>query len=153
VRLLVICVGKVRPPFADDSAHYERLLGRHARLEVTELSEAGVAPDRAPQALSSEGAAILKRVPDGAHVCALDRQGDLFTSEELADLLAERRMARADLCFVVGGPLGLDRTVLERSQQRLALGRVTLPHQLARVVLLEQLFRAHKILAGEPYHY
>jgi 23S rRNA (pseudouridine1915-N3)-methyltransferase len=62
-------------------------------------------------------------------------------------------MSRADLCFVVGGPLGLDRPVVERADRRLALGAITLPHQLARVVLLEQLFRAHKILAREPYHY
>jgi 23S rRNA (pseudouridine1915-N3)-methyltransferase len=62
-------------------------------------------------------------------------------------------MSRADLAFVVGGPFGLDRAVLERADSRLSFGPLTLPHQLARVVLLEQLFRAHKILAGEPYHY
>jgi 23S rRNA (pseudouridine1915-N3)-methyltransferase len=62
-------------------------------------------------------------------------------------------MARTDLAFVVGGPLGLDEAVLERADERLSFGPPTLPHQLARVVLLEQLFRAHKILAGEPYHY
>jgi 23S rRNA (pseudouridine1915-N3)-methyltransferase len=62
-------------------------------------------------------------------------------------------MSRADLAFVVGGPFGLDQAVLERADRRLSFGPLTLPHQLARVVLLEQLFRAHKILAGEPYHY
>ena len=153
MRLLLICVGKARQPFADDIAHYERLLGRHARLETIELAEAGESPERAARALASEGQAILRRVPDGAYACALDREGDQLSSEDLAAFLAERRMSRADLCFVVGGPLGLDRAVLERAGLRLALGRLTLPHQLARVVLLEQLFRAHKILAGEPYHY
>jgi 23S rRNA (pseudouridine1915-N3)-methyltransferase len=138
VRLLLICVGKIRPPFADDVAHYQRLLGRQARLEVTEVAD-------------SDG--ILKRIPDDAHVVVLDREGDQLTSEDLAAFIAERRLARADLCFVVGGPQGLESDVLERSQRRLALGRITLPHQLARVVFLEQLFRAHKILAGEPYHY
>jgi 23S rRNA (pseudouridine1915-N3)-methyltransferase len=138
VRLLLICVGKIRPPFVDDVAHYERLLGRQARLEVTELGE-------------SDG--ILKRIPEDAHVVALDREGEQLSSEELAEFIAQRRLARADLCFVVGGPLGLEPAVFERSQSRLALGRITLPHQLARVVFLEQLFRAHKILAGEPYHY
>ena len=83
----------------------------------------------------------------------LDREGDQLSSEELAAFLEERRMSRADLCIVVGGPQGLDPSVLERANRRLAFGRITLPHQLARVVLLEQLFRAHKILAGEPYHY
>jgi 23S rRNA (pseudouridine1915-N3)-methyltransferase len=153
VRLLLICVGKARQPFADDIAHYERLLGRHARLETVELAEAGKGPDAAARALSSEGEAIQRRIPAGAYTCALDREGTQLTSEELAAFLEERRMARSDLCFVIGGPRGLDPRILGRSGLRLALGRVTLPHQLARVVLLEQLFRAHKILAGEPYHY
>jgi 23S rRNA (pseudouridine1915-N3)-methyltransferase len=141
VRLVVITVGKTRPPFVDDVEHYGRLLGRHARLEQVELGE-GV-----------EGAAILRRVPAGAHLCALDREGEAMPSERLAGMVAERRMSRADLVFVVGGPFGLDQAVLERADSKLSLGPMTLPHQLARVVLLEQLFRAHKILAGEPYHY
>jgi len=153
VRLLLICVGKIRRPFADDVAHYERLLGRLARLEVVEVPEAGAAPDRAREALAGEGKAILKRIPGEAYVCALDREGDPLKSEGLAAFLEERRMGRADLCFVLGGPLGLDPAVLERAQRALSFGPITLPHQLARVVLLEQLFRAHKILAGEPYHY
>jgi 23S rRNA (pseudouridine1915-N3)-methyltransferase len=153
VRLVLICVGKVRPPFSDDAAHYERLLGRHARLEVVEIGEAGADAARAHEALPREGAAILKRIPEDSFACVLDREGQELTSTELAAFIEERRMARADLCFVVGGTLGLDPAVLERAQRRFAFGRITLPHQLARVVLLEQLFRAHKILAGEPYHY
>jgi 23S rRNA (pseudouridine1915-N3)-methyltransferase len=142
VRLLLICVGKVRQPFVDDVAHYQRLLARQARLEVIEVPEG-----------AAEGRAILKRIPGDAYVCALDREGDSLSSEEIAAFLEERRMGRTDLCFVLGGPFGLDPTVLERSQRSLSFGPITLPHQLARVVLLEQLFRAHKILAGEPYHY
>jgi 23S rRNA (pseudouridine1915-N3)-methyltransferase len=153
VRLVLICVGKVRPPFTDDVAHYGRLLGRQARLEVVELAEAGADPARSQEALAREADAILKRIPKDAYVCVLDREGEELTSEDLAAFIGERRMARVDLCFVVGGPLGLDPAVVERSQRRVAFGRITLPHQLARVVLLEQLFRAHKILAGEPYHY
>jgi 23S rRNA (pseudouridine1915-N3)-methyltransferase len=141
VRLVVITVGKARPPFADDVDHYTRLLARHARLEQVELAE------------GADPAAILRRVPDGAHLCVLDRGGEELPSEQLAELIAERRMSRADLAFVVGGPFGLDQAVLERADRRLSFGPLTLPHQLARVVLLEQLFRAHKILAGEPYHY
>jgi 23S rRNA (pseudouridine1915-N3)-methyltransferase len=142
VRLLLICVGKVRQPFVDDVAHYQRLLARQARLEVVEVPEG-----------AGEAGAILKRIPGEAYVCALDREGDLLTSEEVAAFLEERRMGRTDLCFVLGGPFGLDPAILERSQRSLSFGSITLPHQLARVVLLEQLFRAHKILAGEPYHY
>ncbi len=142
MRLLLICVGKVRQPFVDDVAHYQRLLARQARLEVVEVPEG-----------AGEAGAILKRIPGEAYVCALDREGDLLTSEEVAAFLEERRMGRTDLCFVLGGPFGLDPAILERSQRSLSFGPITLPHQLARVVLLEQLFRAHKILAGEPYHY
>ena len=140
MRLIVISVGRTRPPFADDLAHYAQLLGRHARLEQVELAE-------------GDGPGILRRVPEGAHLLVLDRAGRALSSEGLAELIAERRMSRADLAFVVGGPFGLDPAVLERANGRLSFGLIMLPHQLARVVLLEQLFRAHKILAGEPYHY
>jgi 23S rRNA (pseudouridine1915-N3)-methyltransferase len=140
VRLIVVSVGRARPPFADDVEHYARLLGRHARLEQIEVGE-------------EQQATILRRVPAEAHLCALDREGEALTSEGLAELIAERRMSRTDVAFVLGGPFGLDPAVLERADRRLSFGPITLPHQLARVVLLEQLFRAHKILAGEPYHY
>jgi len=154
VRIVLICVGRARSPFADDVAHYERLLGRHARLETIELPEAGARSAReAGAARASEGEAILRRVPSTARVLALDRAGRPRTSEELAALVAECRNAGHDLCFVVGGPFGLDRKVLERADERLSLGPITLPHQLARVVFLEQLYRAHKIVLGEPYHY
>jgi 23S rRNA (pseudouridine1915-N3)-methyltransferase len=138
VRLVLICVGKVKPPFTDDVAHYERLLRPHARLETIEVSD---------------DAAAAKRIPADAYVCVLDRDGDRLTSEQLADFIAERRMDGADLCLVIGGAFGLDADVTAKARRRLSLGRITLPHQLARVVLLEQLFRAHKILAREPYHY
>jgi 23S rRNA (pseudouridine1915-N3)-methyltransferase len=140
----VVCVGKIRAPFVDDVAHYERLLARHARLETIELPETD--PER-------EGEAILKRVPSEAALCALDREGRPVSSESLAALLAERRGAGRDLWLVVGGPFGLSGAVLERAVDRISLGAITLPHQLARVVLLEQLFRAHKIVLGQRYHY
>jgi 23S rRNA (pseudouridine1915-N3)-methyltransferase len=141
VRLVLITVGKVRPPFTDDVEHYTRLLARQARLEQIELPE------------SVDAAGILRRVPDRAHLCVLDRTGNALTTEAWAELIAERRMSRVDLAFVVGGPFGLDVAVTEQAQTLLSFGPLTLPHQLARVVLLEQLFRAHKLLAGEPYHY
>jgi 23S rRNA (pseudouridine1915-N3)-methyltransferase len=152
VRIIIVCVGKVRRPFVDDIAHYERLLGRHTRVETIELPEAST--DGTPKrALAQEGKAIARRIPEGAFVVALDREGDAVSSEALATQLEERRGAGRDVCFVLGGPFGLDPTVLARADARLSLGRVTLPHQLARVVLLEQLFRAHKILLGQRYHY
>jgi 23S rRNA (pseudouridine1915-N3)-methyltransferase len=144
VRLIIACVGKIRTPFEDDVAHYERLLARHARIETVELPESE--PER-------EGAALLKRIPKDAYVCALDREGRSLSSEELARFLEDRRAGGRDVCFVLGGPFGLSETLLERAAERISLGAITLPHQLARVVLLEQLFRAHKIVLGQQYHY
>ncbi len=131
----MLAVGRLRPPFTDDVQHYHKLLAGHTRLEVVELRE---------------DAKVAGRIPDRAHVVLLDRGGRQLSSEQLAGWLEERRQAGLDLCFVVGGPRGL---ALERCDTKLSFGPVTLPHQLARVVLLEQLYRAHKILAGEPYHY
>ena len=125
----------MRAPFAEASAHYLKLLRRHARVEVVELRE---------------DEDVRRRIPPRAHVALLDAGGRALDSEELAGWLEQRRQSGMDLCLVVGGPFGID---LEGADTRLSLGRITLPHLLARVVLLEQLFRAHKILAGEPYHH
>jgi 23S rRNA (pseudouridine1915-N3)-methyltransferase len=135
VRIIVVAVGRLRPPFADDVAHYAKLLGRYARLELVELRE---------------DEQVARRVPGRAYVSLLDQAGRMPDSIEFSAFLEGRRQSGLDLCFVVGGPFGLD---LPGVQHRLSLGKMTLPHQLARVVLLEQLYRAHKILAGEPYHY
>jgi 23S rRNA (pseudouridine1915-N3)-methyltransferase len=154
VRIVLVCVGRVRgEPFADDVAHYRRLLERHASLEVQEIREAGGGAHTGTEAARKEAETLLKRLPPSAFVCAADRKGKPLSSTGLARFLEERRRSGRDLWFVVGGPFGLDASVLERADTRLSLGPMTLPHELARVVLLEQLFRAHKILAGEPYHY
>jgi len=135
VRIVVVAVGRLRPPFVDDVQHYQRLLARHTRLELVEVRE---------------DEQVMRRVPERAHISLLHRDGFECDSVEFSRFLEERRRSGRDLCFVVGGPYGLD---LDAVDHRLSLGRLTLPHQLARVVLLEQLYRAHKILAGEPYHY
>ncbi len=135
MRIVVVAVGRLRPPFADDVQHYQKLLARHTRLELVEVRE---------------DEQVSRRLPDRAFVSLLHRDGDRLDSVRFSGLLEERRQSGRDLCFVVGGPYGLD---LDQVDHRLSLGELTLPHQLARVVLLEQLYRAHKILAGEPYHY
>lgn len=129
-------MGRLRPPFLDDIAHYAKLLSRYARLELIEVRE-------------DEQAA--RRVPDRAFVTLLDVGGVTPDSHAFSAFLEERRGSGRDLCFVIGGAFGVP--PLERVDQRLSLGPMTLPHQLARVVLLEQLYRGHKILAGEPYHH
>jgi len=135
VRIIVLAVGRLRPPYADDVQHYLKLLSRHARVEPIEVRE-------------EEG--LAARIPERAYVSLLDRLGDQLDSLGFSRFLEERRQAGRDVCFVVGGPLGLE---LDGVDHRFSLGPLTLPHQLARVVLLEQLYRGHKILAGEPYHY
>jgi 23S rRNA (pseudouridine1915-N3)-methyltransferase len=135
MRISVIAVGRLRPPFQDDVEHYRKLIAGLARVEVVEVRE---------------DEKVLPRIPDRAYVVLLAGDGRSFDSEAFSEWLEERRHEGRELCFVIGGPRGLE---LESCDLRLSLGPMTLPHQLARVVLLEQLFRAHKILAGEPYHY
>jgi 23S rRNA (pseudouridine1915-N3)-methyltransferase len=135
MRTLLLAVGRLRPPYADDVQHYSQMLARYARLELIEVRE---------------NQSVDGRIPDRAYVVLLASDGRELDSIEFSEFLEERRQSGRDLCFVVGGPRGLD---LERCDMRLSLGRMTMPHQLARVVLLEQLYRANKIIAGEPYHY
>ena len=136
MRIIVVAVGRLRPPFSDDIEHYTKLLRRHARLEIVEVRE-------------SEQAG--RRIPERAFVSLLDAEGQMLDSVELSHWLGERRCSGRDLCFVIGGPFG--GLQLDGIDHHLSLGPLTLPHQLARVVLLEQLYRAHKLIAGEPYHY
>ena len=135
MRYTVLAVGKVKPPYADDVAHYERLLRKQARVDVIEVAD---------------DEALQRRIPERSWVCLLDSRGKSFTSEAFAGWLEERRQAGRDVAFVIGGAFG---TELERADAKLSFGPATLPHLLARVVLLEQLYRAHKILANEPYHH
>jgi 23S rRNA (pseudouridine1915-N3)-methyltransferase len=134
MRISLIAVGRLRPPYQDDVEHYRKMLAGHVKVDHVEVRE---------------DEKVLPRIPDRALTVLLASDGRTFTSEEFSEWLEERRRNGRDLCFVIGGPRGLD---LE-ADERLSLGPMTLPHQLARVVLLEQLYRAHKILAGEPYHY
>jgi 23S rRNA (pseudouridine1915-N3)-methyltransferase len=136
VRLIVVGECRVRAPFADDVAHYGRLLSRYARVELIEVRDAE---------------AVWRRIPGEAFVSLLAAEGHSYDSLAFSAFMDERRQAARDVAFVIGGPFGPP--ALERVDHRLSLGKLTLPHQLAWVVLLEQLYRAHKILAGEPYHY
>ncbi len=135
MRIIVVAVGRLRPPFADDVQHYQKLIAGHTRLELIEVRE---------------DEQVARRVPERAFVSLLHRDGEALDSMAFSRFLEERRRSGRDLCFVIGGPFGLD---LDHVEHRLSLGAITLPHQLARVVLLEQVYRGHKILAREPYHY
>lgn len=130
----MIAVGRARAPFLDDIQHYQRLLSRRARIELIEVRDQG---------------RVAARVPERAYTSLLDRHGEALDSVQFSQFLEARRQSGQDLCFAVGGPHGLELA----TDHRLSLGPITLPHQLAQVVLLEQLFRAHKMIAGETYHY
>jgi 23S rRNA (pseudouridine1915-N3)-methyltransferase len=142
VQVVVISVGRLRAPYLDDVAHYAKLLGRYVRLEQVEL--------RDQPARDGDGERIAARLPRDAFVSLLAAGGEQFDSLAFARFIEARRASGRDLAFVIGGAHGLE---LPAADHRLSLGPMTLPHQLARVVLLESLFRAHKIIAGEPYHY
>ncbi|MDQ3632810.1 MAG: 23S rRNA (pseudouridine(1915)-N(3))-methyltransferase RlmH [Actinomycetota bacterium] len=143
MRVIVLAVGRLRPPYVDDVQHYAKLLTRYARLELVEVREAVQVPGRMPQGPAGGG--------PGPFISLLHAGGESFSSRAFAAFLEQRRRSGRDLCFVVGGAYGLGD--LDAAEHRFSLGPMTLPHQLARVVLLEQLYRGHKILAGEPYHH
>jgi 23S rRNA (pseudouridine1915-N3)-methyltransferase len=133
MRISVIAVGRLRPPYQDDVEHYRKLLAGHAKVDLIEVrQDEKVAP----------------RIPERAYKVLLASDGRTLDSLAFSEWLEERSQEGRDICFVIGGPHGLE---LE-ADMRLSLGPMTLPHQLARVVLLEQLYRGHKILAREPYH-
>jgi 23S rRNA (pseudouridine1915-N3)-methyltransferase len=134
MRISVIAVGRLRPPYQDDVEHYRKLLAGHAKVDLVEVRH---------------DEKVLPRIPDRSYKVLLASDGRTLDSVRFSEWLEERRQDGRDLCFVIGGPRGLE---LE-ADMRLSLGPMTLPHQLARVVLLEQLYRGHKILAREPYHY
>lgn len=137
----MISVGRLRTPYIDDVEHYAKLLGRHVRLTQIELRDG---PSR-------DGLAgrLAGRLPRDAYVSLLAGDGEQLDSLQFASFIERRRDSGRDLAFVIGGAYGVE---LPQADHRLSLGPMTLPHQLARVLLLEALFRAHRILAGEPYH-
>jgi 23S rRNA (pseudouridine1915-N3)-methyltransferase len=143
VQVVVISVGRLRAPYIDDVAHYAKLLGRYTRLEQIELRDT-------PSRGDGGGDRLGNRLPRGAFVSLLAADGEQLDSIGFARFIEARRESARDLAFVIGGAHGLE---LPQCDHRLSLGPMTLPHQLARVVLLEALFRAHRIIAGEPYHY
>lgn len=132
-----MAVGRIRPPFAAAEEHYLKLLKARQKVKVIEVKEEQ---------------AMLRRAGPDSHVAALDLDGRAMDSIAWSIWLDERRLAARDVVFLVGGPEGLSGAALERSDESFSLGPQTMAHQLARIVLLEQLFRAGKILAGEKYH-
>jgi 23S rRNA (pseudouridine1915-N3)-methyltransferase len=153
VRLVVAVVGKPRDRhLAAAIDEYETRAARYWPLEVVEVREASGRGVSAADARAREGARLLERVPGDALMIACDEHGDRLTSAEFARVVADARERARDLTFMIGGAYGLPKEVRSRASRSLQLAPFTLPHELARLVLAEQLYRAGTIVRGEPYH-
>ncbi len=156
--ITVLCVGKLKERFYQDAQkeYLKRLsqLMPCAVIEVPDEPEPKQLSDTAiEKTLDAEGGRLLKRIPDSAYVVALCIDAKQPASEELADKLNGLFVSgKSEIVFVIGGSLGLSESVFARTQERLSMSRMTFPHQLARIILLEQLYRAAKINAGQRYH-
>ncbi len=155
MRIVLAAVGRPRPPLADAVAEYEARAARYWPFEAHEVREEparGAAAAALDRVRAAEGERLLARAPAGAVVVACDERGDAWTSERFAGWLRERRDEARSVAFVVGGAHGLAPAVRAAAQVRLAVAPWTLPHEMARLVLAEQLYRAGTIVRGEPYH-
>jgi 23S rRNA (pseudouridine1915-N3)-methyltransferase len=153
VRLVVAVVGKPRDRhLAAAISEYEMRAARYWPLDVVEVREASGRGVSAADARAREGSRLLERVPDGAVVIACDERGDQLTSTEFSRVVSGARERAQDIAFVIGGAYGLPDEVRSRAGRSIQLAPFTLPHELARLVLAEQLYRAGTIVRGEPYH-
>ena len=154
----ILCVGKMKEKaYRELADEYLKRLGRYGKIEEIEIPDlpepAGNSPALEEQVKTREGEALLAKIRPGDRVIALTIRGKQRSSEELADHLREMRTnGISRMVFVIGGSLGLGENVLARADEEMSMSRMTFPHRLARVMLLEQLYRAEKIIAGERYH-
>ncbi len=154
-RATIVAVGALKGWAADGADDYRKRLQRFFPVEVVEVPEEDLNKGTREEVLAVEATKLLRRVPAGSYVIALDREeGEPLASEKLARRLNSLGISgRSHAAFVLGGPLGLSPEVLKRADALVSFGPATLPHALARVVLLEQLYRAAKINRGEKYHW
>ena len=158
MKITLITVGKIKEKyFTDAIAEYAKRLSRYCKLEIIEVADEKT-PDSASEALENqikekEGERILSKVPDSAYVVALAIEGKQLSSEDLADKMEKWNVnGISHLVFIIGGSLGLTPKVLNRADYKLSFSKMTFPHQLMRVVLLEQIYRSFRIRNNEPYH-
>ena len=153
MRLRIAAVGRLKEDHWRGAAEeYLKRLRPYATVEVAEIPDRDISHD-ASKAMAAEGTDLLRAIPESSYVVVLDLTGAQTTSEGLSARLADLMVGgRSDVTFVIGGSAGLAPAVLQRADEKLSLSRMTLPHQLARVVLLEQLYRAFRIMRNEPYH-
>lgn len=157
-KVTVLCVGKLKEAFYMDAvAEYTKRLSRHCKLELCELPETRLpeapSPAEIKQALSAEAASIEAKLPKSGAVVALCIEGTELSSPQLAEKLNQFAVAGASqLTFLIGGSVGLDAGLKQRADLRLSMSPMTFPHHLARIMLLEQIYRAYQIQSGTKYH-
>ena len=157
-RVTVLCVGKLKEKFyIDAAAEYVKRLQRHCKLELIELPEQRLPDDPSPaeiqKALRTEGDAIREKLPKGGAVIALCIEGKPCSSQELSRRMADLAVqGKTQLTFLIGGSVGLDEDLKRRADWRLSMSPMTFPHHLARIMLLEQFYRAYQIAACTKYH-
>ncbi len=158
MKITLVTVGKIKEKFYEQAIkEYAKRLSKYCQLNIIEVSD-----EKAPEKLSDkeaeqvkdkEGERILSKIKDGQYVITLEIKGKQMTSEELSDKMADLGLTgKSDVVFVIGGSLGLSQAVMKRSNEGLSFSKMTFPHQLMRVVLLEQIYRGFRIMKGEPYH-
>ncbi len=158
MKIRILCVGRLKEAFFRDAVQeYGKRLTRYAKVEIIEVPD-----EKAPESLSDalresvmkrEGERLLAKLQEGEYVIALAIDGTPLSSEDFSAALGRlMNQGKSAVTFVIGGSLGLSEAVLCRADYRLSFSRMTFPHQLMRVILLEQIYRAEKILSGEPYH-
>ena len=157
-KVTILCVGKLKEKFyAEAVAEYSKRLKRHCTLEIVELPESRLPDDPSPaeirHALATEAALIESKLPKGGAVIAMCIEGKELSSTALAEKVEQFGLNGASqLTFLIGGSVGLDSSLKQKADLRLSMSPMTFPHHLARIMLLEQIYRAYQILAGSKYH-
>ena len=155
MKITLITVGKIKEKFFQDAiAEYSKRLSRYCKLEIIQVADEKT-PDGASEAVETQikGDRILSNIKDGSFVVALAINGNMLDSEELAAKIEKWGVSGiSQIVFIIGGSLGLSNQVLVRADYKLSFSKMTFPHQLMRVILLEQIYRSYRIIQGEPYH-
>jgi len=158
MNIYIICVGKLKEKYLKDAiAEYSKRLSRYCKLEIIEVSDEKTPDNASPkeelQIKEKEGLSILKNLKSSMFVIALDLKGKMLSSEDFSSLISDCGVeGESNLAFIIGGSLGLSTEVIKRSDFSLCFSKMTLPHQLMRVILLEQIYRGYRIINCEPYH-
>ena len=156
--ITILAVGRLKEKYlTEGAAEYMKRLSAYARVEVEEVKDEStsdnMSPSEAEKVKKKEGARLLKRLRQETYLIALDLRGRMYTSEEMAGVFGKLALeGKGDITFAIGGSLGLPQTVLDKADLRLSFSSLTFPHQLIRIILLEQIYRCFKISRGEPYH-